>query len=355
MKIQKLNFIILIIVFALHLVPIQAQDLSSDLLGRINNLRANLGLSPYTLHPALTAAAQAHAQWMVNTGSVDHVQENGSRPVDRAQANGYNSSWVSENIFMGGLATVDDAWNFWFNSSIHYAGMTSPNFDHIGIAMARGEYGQAFVLVFANSGSSTSRTNSSSSNSNNASAAPPPGIIGNDESGNIQYELQPGDTLGDILLLFGYTWDDLPALLELNTLTDADMRLLSVGQVILVPPAAGTWTPTPAETRPETTEPAVEITETLLEPATYIESTPNREELGQVATFIVPSPTATATQVMLISTAVPTLALVPTLSAKNLSSPIPRLANPPIWLVGAIVVQVGVLLYAGYELLKRWR
>src|SRR5215204_877381 len=119
MKTKTLLLLILVLVFSL---PIQAQDPVEDLLGRINDLRTGLGLAPYTLHPALTAAAQSHGQWMVTTGQVTHIQDDGSNPASRAAAAGYHSQWVSENIYMGGLAAVDSAWNFWTNSSVHYAG-----------------------------------------------------------------------------------------------------------------------------------------------------------------------------------------------------------------------------------------
>lgn len=353
---RKMLYPIIVILIALSFTPVQAQDVVSDLLGRINTLRGNLGLSSYVLHPALSAAAQNQANWMANTGSISHVQPDGSRPVDRAQANGYPSSWVSENIYMGGLATANDAWNFWINSEIHYAGLTSSNYNHVGIAMAQGSSGQAFVLVFGNSGSGSSASNNTSNNGNgsnqSAPAASPPAIIGNDEHGNIQYEMQVGDTLGDILLLFGYTWEDLPALMELNNLSDADISSLSVGQVILVPPAEGTWTATPVEVTLEATEPAIEMTETVLEPVTY------DEELAPPATFVAnaATPSPTATQALVINTAIPTqLALIPTLVPENSAPQTAILSRLPIWLVGAIVVQVGVLIYAGYELLRRWR
>ena len=112
MKTKTLLLLILIVVFSF---PTQAQDVTGDLLGRINRLRIGLGLTPYTLHPALTAAAESHAQWMVETGEVTHIQDDGSNPASRAATAGYTSQWVSENIYMGGLASIESAWNFWTN------------------------------------------------------------------------------------------------------------------------------------------------------------------------------------------------------------------------------------------------
>src|SRR5690606_27731341 len=117
----------------------QAQDAVSDLLGRINGLRASLGLPGYTLNSALSAAAANQAQWMAATGQISHTQADGSTPSSRAAAAGYGGSWVSENIYAGSNAGVSDAWVFWLNSPIHYRGMTNTNYQEIGIAAASGD------------------------------------------------------------------------------------------------------------------------------------------------------------------------------------------------------------------------
>jgi hypothetical protein len=178
---------------------LKAQDAVGDLLGRINTLRASLGLPAYALNAALSAAAQSQAQWMIDTGEVSHTRPDGSSPRSRAAAAGYGSNWVSENIYMGGLASVDAAWNFWVNSPIHYAGLTNPNYADIGIGTAGGAGGHSFVLVFGNPGGLVPR---------------PPQIRGTtpgylpkrrllrrcDEHGN-RVIIQQDDTLGDIALL----------------------------------------------------------------------------------------------------------------------------------------------------------
>lgn len=306
--------IILITVITLSILPAptaQAQDVVSDLLGRINSLRVELGLSPYTLNGSLTAAAQQHAQWMVVTSQVTHIQDNGSSPGSRARANGYNSSWVSENIYMGGLASPDSAWTFWVNSSIHYAGLTSTNFRDIGIASASGAGGHAFVLVFGVPGGvvASPATNNGGGDNQAAPAPPPLPIVGYDEVGNIQYELQSGQTLGDVLLIFGYTWDDLNTMMELNEFTDADIRSLDVGQVVLVPPPQGTYTPVPQSDQnnaesteetdliptPEPDEAAVEVTEEVqnepeLENVVENTATPTVDSQQAQTSGIIPTP-----------------------------------------------------------------
>ncbi|NOG48051.1 MAG: CAP domain-containing protein [Chloroflexi bacterium] len=145
-------FFALLLLAAVILMPARAQDVVSDLLGRINGLRGSLGLPGYTLNSALSAAALNQAQYMVSTGQITHTQANGSTPTTRAAAAGYGGSWVSENIYAGSIATTNDAWVFWLNSPIHYRGMTNPNYQEIGIASASSDWGRSFVLVFGRVG-----------------------------------------------------------------------------------------------------------------------------------------------------------------------------------------------------------
>jgi len=133
--------------------PVAAQDVAGDLLGRINNLRGTQGLPGYTINGSLTSAAADQARWMVDNGcAIAHVRPDGSSPRTRAAAFGYQTTDVSENIYCGSNAGTDNAWTFWINSGIHYAGLVNTRYKEIGIASARGAGGQAFVLVFGNPG-----------------------------------------------------------------------------------------------------------------------------------------------------------------------------------------------------------
>src|SRR5579871_2276604 len=97
----------------------------TDLLERTNRLRLSLGLPTLIWNEQLSIAAQNQAEWMASTGIVAHQRPDGSVPSQRAFEAGYpNSQWVSEIIYMGGIATVDDAWNFWLTSKVHYAELT---------------------------------------------------------------------------------------------------------------------------------------------------------------------------------------------------------------------------------------
>ncbi|MCA9893821.1 MAG: hypothetical protein KC615_12625 [Anaerolineae bacterium] len=260
------RFLAIFILFLL--VPfVLAQDVQSDLLGRINTLRASLGRSPYSLNAALSVAAANQANWMASTREISHVQPDGSRPRDRAQAAGYGSTWVSENIYIGSDASANSAWTFWINSPVHYAGLTNTSYQDVGIASAAtGDGWWAFVLVFGNPGGAPAIQSSSGGNNGGQSSAPsgpPPWVVGVDSVGNIMHEVREDDTWGDILLDYGYTWDDLPRILELNgrEFTDEGTRTIKPGDVVLIPPWGGTYTPTPeAETaESQATEPAQSV------------------------------------------------------------------------------------------------
>ena len=225
-----------------------AQDAVSFLLTRANSLRAGQGLPAYSIHPALTAAAVNHARWMAENNRVDHFQFDGTGVRTRAPNAGFPSSWVGENIFLGSSAGPEAAWNWWLNSPVHYAGLVSPNYDMIGVGSATAGGRTAFVLVFGNSqGRLSPAAGSGATSGGNAPVNPQRSyVLGLDEFGNIKHEVQPGHTMGDIALIYGYTWDDIPAMLALNNLTWDDIRYLQPGEVFLVPPKDGTFTPTSA-------------------------------------------------------------------------------------------------------------
>jgi uncharacterized protein YkwD len=237
----------IIIVLLLFVLPAAAQDVAGDLLGRINNLRGTRGLPGYTINGALTSAAADQAQWMVDNGcAIAHVRPDGSSPRTRAAAFGYQTTDVSENIYCGSNAATDNAWTFWINSGIHYAGLVNTRYKEIGIASARGAGGQAFVLVFGNPGGPAFVPPSAAGGGDGEAASGPPAyVLGIDKDGNILHEIQPGDTLGDIMLIYGYTWEEIPTVLALNGLSEKDIRDLAIGNVLLIPPADGTFTPTP--------------------------------------------------------------------------------------------------------------
>jgi hypothetical protein len=127
--------------------PARAQDEVTWLLEQINSLRASLGLHPYSLNPQLSAAATQHSQYMAAGCDVSHTESSGSTPASRAAANGYGGTNVSENIYAGSSARAVDAWQFWINSPVHYAGLTHGYVNEVGIGIAAGMC-QSYTLLF---------------------------------------------------------------------------------------------------------------------------------------------------------------------------------------------------------------
>jgi hypothetical protein len=354
--------------------PLAAQDEVGDLLARVNNLRASVGVPPYSLNGALSAAAQNQAQWMAETGMIAHTRPDGSGPRTRALAAGYPSSDVSENIYGGTNASVSSAWNFWVNSGVHYAGLVNSRYSEIGIGIARSAWGAAYVLVFGNAGGGVAVANApapaagggssggSSGGTSGRNARPSVVILGTDERGNIQHQVQLGDTLGDIALIYGYSWDDIPMLMALNDITD--VRDLDAGSVFLVPPRGGTFTPTPGgptETPLPTPTPLPPtITPFVFRTATPIPALIPVQPPGATVGAPTPSPLPTmdATKIAVFVTAAaqPDL-LIDTAGAAGAPSASgnPRGSGLPGWLIGALLVQGGIVAVALIEYLRRLR
>jgi uncharacterized protein YkwD len=387
-RMKRLSLVFIMIVFWVSAA--QAQDVTSDLLGRINALRASLGLAPYSLNGSLAAAAQSQAEWMAQAQQISHTRPDGSTPTTRAAAAGYPSSFVSENIYGGTLATANDAWNFWINSSIHYRGLTNAGYTEVGIGHAVGEW-RTFVLVFGSQANPYVPTSGGGGGNNGGgrASAPPSFIVGVDNYGNIMHEIQPGQTLGDIALIYGYTWDDIPEMLQLNNLTEANIRLLPVGGILLVPPYAGTYTPSPlppgvtltATPEAPTTTPAEDLgiipdgspTLSLME---QFNQTSTAAAINTLASVPLAQDTATPDQNSLVPQRIATSAELPAeLEEKSATEPViptavaminnpastePRIivvreSQTSLWLLVAIVVQSLVILAAGFEFARRMR
>lgn len=360
----KYQFLTLIL-FLCCLSTVSAQD---DLLSRINELRASVGLGPYSLNAALNAAAYNQALWMVESGQVSHYQTNGTGPRDRANAAGYGSSWVSENIYMGSIATSSVAWNFWINSPIHYAGLTSPNYSEVGIASATGAGGNAFVLVFGNPSTRPVSVRPSAEGAGGAGNQQPDFVVGLDSQGNIMHEVQPGDTLGDIALIYGYTWDEIPYMLDINGITWDDIRTIPIGSVILVPPWEGTYTPTPPEISsnnlPESTEEAPVLDaslapDVLLSPPPSLTLTPSptatlSPEPSVPPPAHLPSPTATVNKGLVVRPLTSPIAFNPSPTPITIQElPAPEDDSFPDWLIFAIGVQLGLLIFVFVAIVRK--
>ena len=81
-----------------------------------------------------------------------HTGSDGSNVGDRITAQGYSWSWRGENIFAGGSASPQSAFDWWMNSAPHRANLLHTNYTDIGIGYIyepSSDYGGYFTAVFA--------------------------------------------------------------------------------------------------------------------------------------------------------------------------------------------------------------
>ncbi len=127
----------------------------SSLLALVNAERESRGLRAYRLQPQLQAAARSHSRDMACNGFVSHTGSDGSSVRDRVEREGYDWSWIGENIFATGdtsTSAPQRAFDWWMNSAPHQANLLSPNYTEIGLGyhyLAGSGYGGSFTAVFA--------------------------------------------------------------------------------------------------------------------------------------------------------------------------------------------------------------
>jgi uncharacterized protein YkwD len=122
--------------------PANRADLAAQVLALVNQHRQDLGLNALHVSPALTAAAVWKARHMAAYRYLQHADP--APPIDRsagerAAACGYGFSF-GENIAYG-YPTAAAVMQGWENSPGHRANMLSPNFNAIGVGVARSASG----------------------------------------------------------------------------------------------------------------------------------------------------------------------------------------------------------------------
>ncbi|MFV1963675.1 MAG: CAP domain-containing protein, partial [Acidimicrobiia bacterium] len=99
----------------------------------INAERQSRGLTPYSSQGQLQAAARSHGTDMACNDFFSHTGSDGSSVRDRVSAQGYAWSWVGENLFAGGSASPQSAFDWWMLSPPHQANLMNSNYTDIGI------------------------------------------------------------------------------------------------------------------------------------------------------------------------------------------------------------------------------
>ncbi len=124
----------------------RATPLSASAAGEVTRLRASAGLGPVVADPALTRAAEAHAQAMRNAGTMSH--DVGGSFSARIAAAGIRTTQAAENI-AAGQRSLAEAMASWTASSGHRANMLSRGVTRIGLGRADGAGGPFWAMILA--------------------------------------------------------------------------------------------------------------------------------------------------------------------------------------------------------------
>jgi len=128
-------------------VPVLASSIDDASFGSLlNNVRVKNGAGAVTLNAQLDAAAQMHAQDMLDNGYFAHEGLDGSSAGDRITMAGYDWRTYGENIARD-YRTSEGVMTGWTNSQGHHENNVNPNFEEYGLGYAQDGSGTRWVLL----------------------------------------------------------------------------------------------------------------------------------------------------------------------------------------------------------------
>ncbi|MGH2583000.1 MAG: CAP domain-containing protein [Anaerolineales bacterium] len=290
--------LILLLIIAAYPTPVQAapvtQGSPAEVIGLINDYRAQNGLHALTQNPILMQTAQGQADWLISQamGTVADVHEGpgGTRPKDRAYNAGYGGGstiFISE-IVKGGLnETPPGALAWWKTSPPHNNTMLSSQYVEIGAGAATDGNGRWwFVAVTGSTGSGAYVPPSSSENA--APAAPviiPVTKADPQPDGSIVHIVRTGQAMWNISAVYDVP---LEQLLQLN----GNNETIYPGDEIFVAPPGSAPTVEPTVDPNATAEPTATDA-----PAATPTSRPTEQELAALNAPAPQEPNLTPAQV----------------------------------------------------------
>jgi len=108
-----------------------------QMIDTVNGERVKTGLLPLEWCPTLARAAKDHSIDMAQRDFYDHVTPEGLEVWDRARNQGYNYSYVGENIAVG-QKSVREVMIDWMNSKGHRENILEESYSHFGYGKATG-------------------------------------------------------------------------------------------------------------------------------------------------------------------------------------------------------------------------
>jgi uncharacterized protein YkwD len=118
-------------------------DWAIEMLNAVNALRREEGLAPVELCATLGYAATQYAETMAAHQWLKHEGPDGSRPIDRVRAVGYDAPTVSENIATG-FSTASATLRAFMVSASHRATILGADHRFAGFGTADGYWTQYF-------------------------------------------------------------------------------------------------------------------------------------------------------------------------------------------------------------------
>jgi uncharacterized protein YkwD len=112
----------------------QQDQMAQEVLTLTNQERAKVGLSPLTWNDTLAGIGANHCQDMIDRNYFAHESPEGQGPSDRADAAGYQWSWIGENIAFG-YSSASTVMTGWMNSPGHKANILRPEFTELGVGI----------------------------------------------------------------------------------------------------------------------------------------------------------------------------------------------------------------------------
>ena len=140
--------------------PVIDEEMEADYaFTRLNDIRAEMGMTRFVNSDILKIGALAHAKYLVANDESDHYEKLGleyyvaNAPVDRAMKYGYTSKFVSENLSTKNSGGEDSIKGL-FSAIYHRFGFLNPSMNEIGVGIVQDKAktaNTAFVYLMGNS------------------------------------------------------------------------------------------------------------------------------------------------------------------------------------------------------------
>ena len=271
-RLLGLFFILACLLPAVDAIPAQAKAPAApnayELIDAVNALRAQNGLSAYSINSILMNVAQAHSDYQASISTVTHYGANGSRPYQRGLAAGYpvagdltQGGFYSENIMGGPGLSAQAVIDAWTGDAPHLNTMLSTNLTEIGAGVScNGNYCYFTIDAARPSGSPVSYTPPAAGATAATSVGVEAGtavavVIPNTPKadGSVTHVVQPGETLWSLAIAYQTTIAEIKSLNRLQS----DEIFPGTTLIIFLPRATQTAAPTESGTPVPTATPFV--------------------------------------------------------------------------------------------------